>query len=190
MNTKVDEALVEAIQPDSLICAIGATPIVPNIPGIDDPRVIYCSELAKLTPNVGQRVVIIGGGLVGAETAIHFRQEDKHVTLLEARDDIAIDANAFHKMGLDIELRDSINLHVNSRVEAITEEGVVAVDTSGQQHVFPADTIFCAVGMKSRADEREALRRSIIDFWPIGDCVRPGKAAAAIHHGHYAGIDI
>lgn len=190
LNTKVDPALVESIQPDSLICAIGAQPITPNIPGIDDPRVINCKELAEDTPNVGQRVVVIGAGLVGAETAIHFRRENKQVTLIEARDDFAIDSNIFHKMALNIELRDGIDLHLNTKVEAITKEGVVAVDSTGQQHVFAADTIFCAVGMHSLSDEREALRRSIMDFWPIGDCVQPGKVAAAVHHGYYAGIDI
>ncbi|CAG9000251.1 MAG: NADH oxidase [Candidatus Celerinatantimonas neptuna] len=190
LNTKVDPALVESIQPDSLVCAIGAQPITPNIPGIDDKRVINCKELAEDTPNIGQRIVIIGAGLVGAETAIHFRRENKQVTLIEARDDFAIDSNIFHKMALNIELRDGIDLHLNTKVEAITREGVVATDSTGKQQVFDADTIFCAVGMRSLADEREALRRSILNFWPIGDCVRPGKVAAAVHHGYYAGIDI
>lgn len=190
LNTKVDNALVEAINPDSLICAIGATPIHPNIPGIDDPRVVYCTELAKDVPEVGEKVVIIGAGLVGSESAIHFKREHKQVTLIEARDDFAVDSNVFHKMGLNIELREGIEVHLGTKVEAITAEGVVAVDQHGQRHVFPADTIFCSVGMRSREDEREALRQSILDFTPIGDCVRPGKVAAAVHHGHYAAMDL
>ncbi|MFM2482428.1 FAD-dependent oxidoreductase [Celerinatantimonas sp. YJH-8] len=190
LNTPVDPTLVDAIQPDALICAIGATPIHPNIPGIDDPRVVYCSELAKETPNIGENVVIIGAGLVGSETAIHFKREHKKVTLLEARDDFAIDANVFHKMGLNIELREGIDVHLSTKVKAITAEGVIAEDSQGHQLTFPADTIFCSVGMKSRAQEREQLRETVLDFWPIGDCVRPGKVASAVHHGHYASIDI
>ncbi|MZI95726.1 FAD-dependent oxidoreductase [Vibrio sp. CAIM 722] len=190
MNTKVDNALVEEINPDSLICAIGATPIKPNIPGIDDPRVVNCTELAKDVPNIGQNVVIIGAGLVGTESAIHFRREHKNVTLIEARDDFAIDSNVFHKMGLNIELRDHIDVHVGTKVEAITAEGVVAINKQGERLVFPADTIFCSVGMKSREIEREELRQSILDFIPVGDCVRPGKVASAVHHGHYAAMDI
>lgn len=190
LNTRVDQALVDQIAPDSLICAIGATPIVPPIPGIDDKRVIYCTDLEKDDLDVGERVVIIGAGLVGSETAIHFKRDNKQVTLIEARDDFAVDSNAFHKMALNIELRDGIDVHLGTKVEAITEEGVVAIDSNGQRLVFPADTIFCSVGMRSRADEREQLRGSILDFWPVGDCVRPGKVASAVHHGHYAALDI
>jgi len=190
MNTKVDSDLVNEIHPDSLICAIGSTPIKPNISGIEDKRVVYCTELAKETPNIGNNVVIIGAGLVGTETAIHFKRENKNVTLIEVRDDFAVDANIFHKMALNIELREGIDVHLSTKVEAITKEGVVSIDNNGQRHVFPADTIFCSVGMRSRENEREALRNSILDFWPIGDCVRPGKVASAVHHGHYAAIDI
>ncbi|SHO54602.1 NAD(P)/FAD-dependent oxidoreductase [Vibrio quintilis] len=189
-NTKVDPQLVDTIAPDSLVCAIGAVPITPGIPGIDDPRVIYCTDMENEDLETGQRVVIIGAGLVGSETAVHFKRENKQVTLIEARDDFAVDANVFHKMALNIELREGIDVHLNTRVEAITPEGVVAIDQSGQKHVFPADTIFCAAGMRSLAEEREQLRESIIDFRPVGDCVQVGKVSAAVHHGHYAGIDI
>lgn len=190
LNTKVTKELVEELQPDSVICAIGADPIVPDIAGIDDKRVILCSELSKEDPKIGKRVVIMGGGLVGAETAVHFRREGKDVTLLELRDDFAIDANAFQKMALNIEMRNGIDVRCGMRVTAITKEGVVAVDKNGAETVFPADTIFCAVGMKSRSNEVLDLSDSVFEFVPIGDCVKPGKAQTAIHHGYYAALDL
>jgi len=190
LNTKVTKDLAETINPDVLICAIGASPTVPNIPGIDDERIVFCNELAKEAPNIGQKVVIIGAGLVGSETAVHFRREGKEVTLLEMRNDFAIDANMFQKMALNIELRDNIDLHLNTTVKAITKEGVVAVDADGKETTYPADTIFCAVGMKSHTDEVEALRDVAMEFIPVGDCVCPGKVQTAIHHGYYAALDI
>jgi 2,4-dienoyl-CoA reductase-like NADH-dependent reductase (Old Yellow Enzyme family)/thioredoxin reductase len=190
LNTRVDPTLVDSVQPDTLICAIGAKPIVPNIPGIDDPRVIFCTDLADEALEIGERIVIIGAGLVGSETAVHFKRKNRQVTLLEARDDFAIDANVFHKMGLQIELREWIDVHLNTHVQAITSEGVVAVDAAGQKQIFPADTIFCAVGMRALAEERERLRESILDFRPIGDCVQVGKVRTAVHHGYYAGVDL
>ncbi|URZ14403.1 FAD-dependent oxidoreductase [Clostridium felsineum] len=190
LNTKVDEKLVDEINPDSLICAIGAYPIVPRIPGIEDERVVFCDELAKDKPKIGNKVVIIGAGLVGSESAIHFKRENKEVTLIEARGDYAIDANPFHKMGLTRELREGVDVRVSTSVKAITKEGVVAVDKAGNEIVFPADTILCAVGMRSRADEVKALRDKVMEFRAIGDCVRPGKAMTAVHHGHYAALDL
>lgn len=81
----------------------GAKTIVPKIPCIDSPKVVFCNELKKGNPNIGQKVVIIGAGLVGTESAIHFMKQDKDVTLLETRNDFAIDANMFHKVALGIE---------------------------------------------------------------------------------------
>lgn len=190
LNTKVDPKLVAEIKPDSLICAIGADPIIPNIPGIDDQRVLFCSDLAQENLTIGNQVVIIGAGLVGSESAIHFLRENKDVTLIEAQDDFAMDANPFHKMGLARELQKGVQMKLGLTVKAITAAGVVAVDKDNNEQLFPADTILCAVGMRSHSDELEALRDSIIEFWPIGDCVRPGKVLTAVHHGHYAALDL
>ncbi|AWW25862.1 FAD-dependent oxidoreductase [Acetobacterium sp. KB-1] len=190
LNTRVDAKLVDEIKPDALICALGSDPLVLDIPGIDDERVIYAAELAKENPNIGQKVVVIGAGLVGCESAIHFLREKKDVTLIECRDDFAVDANAFHKMALNINLRDGADIRLNTTVKAITKAGVVAVDQDGNEVVFPADTIFCAAGMKSKSEDVEALRGSVMEFWPIGDCVKPGKVQTAIQHGYYAALDL
>lgn len=188
MNTKVTPELVAEIQPDALICAIGATPIKPPFEGIDDNRVIFANDLHRDDLEIGERVVIIGGGLVGTESAIDFRNKGKKVTILEMKDDFASDANMFHKMGLNIQVRNGIDMRTGVKVLKITEEGVVAADKDNNEMVFPADTILCAVGMRSRSDEVEALRDTVIDFIPLGDCYRPGQAVAAIHHGYYAGL--
>ena len=190
MNTKVDAALVEKIAPDSLICAIGATPIKPPLEGIEDERVIYATDLQRDDLAIGDRVVIIGGGLVGTESAVEFKNRGKKVAVIEMQNDYAIDANMFHKMALGIQVRDGIDMHVSTKVKAITKEGVVAVDKDGNEMVFPADTILCAVGLKSRSAEVEALRDMVTEFVPIGDCVTVGQARTAIHHGYYAGLDL
>lgn len=193
LNTKVDADFIEKTNPDALICAIGAKPIIPSIPGIDNENVVFCTELAKETPKIGNKVVIIGAGLVGTESAVHFLRENKDVTLIEARDDFAIDAPLFHKIGLAIELRkydSQFDLMLNTKVKAVTNEGVVAISKDGDELTIPAETVFCAVGMQSRSSEVEALSQSIIEFRAIGDCVRPGKAKTAIHHGYYAGLDL
>jgi len=185
MNTRVTPELVDDIKPDSLICAIGATPIKPPIPGIDDKRVIFATDLQRDNLEIGQRVVIIGGGLVGTESAIEFMNRGKSVTVIEMMDDYAIDANIFHKMAFGIQIRNGIDMRVGTTVTAITEEGVVATDKDGKEFVFPADTILCVVGMKSRTPETEALRSKVNEFLPIGDCVVVGSAVAAIHNDRF-----
>lgn len=190
LNTKVTPELVAQINPNALICAIGATPIKPRIEGIDDERVIFATDLQRDDLQIGNRVVIIGGGLVGIESAIDFRSKGKEVTVLEMKDDFASDANMFHKMGLNIQVRNGINVKTSTQVVKITQEGVVAKDCDGKEMVFPADTILCAAGMRSRSDEVEALRDTVTEFIPLGDCYRPGQAVQAIHHGYYAALDL
>ena len=190
LHTKVDAQLVDEMKPDSLICAIGATPVKPPFPGIEDERVLFATDLMKDNVEIGQRVVIIGGGLVGSEAAVDFRNRGKDVTVIEMRDDFAVDANMFHKMGLSIQARNGIDMRLSTKVKEITKDGVVAEDADGNVATFPADTILCVVGMKSRSAEVAALRDKVNEFIPIGDCVAVGQAVTAIHHGYYAGLDL
>jgi len=188
MNTKVTPELVAEVQPDTLICAIGATPIKPPFEGIDDERVIFATDLQRDDIKYGDSIVIIGGGLVGTESAVEFRNRGMKVTVIEMRDDYAVDANMFHKMALGIQVRDGIDMRTSTKVKKITKEGVVAEDKDGNELVFPADNILCAVGLKSRSEELEALRDTVTEFIPLGDCVKVDQARTAIHHGYFAGL--
>lgn len=190
LNTKVDSALVEEVKPDAVICAIGADPMVPPISGIDDKRVIFCTDLEKGNLEIGGKVVIIGAGLVGSESAVHFLHMGKEVTLIEMRDNYAIDANPFHRAGLTRELTGKANILLSTKVKAITAEGVVVEDKDGNESVCPADTILCAVGMRALQDDVMAIQSNVMNFRAIGDCVRPGTAMTAIHHGYYAALDL
>jgi len=190
LNTPVTPVLVEEINPDALICAIGAKPIVPAIPGIDGKNVIFCCDLGRDDLEVGERVVVIGAGLVGSESAVHFVHRGKKVTLLEAMGDFAIDSNPFHKMALGKEFEKGVDLKLCTKATEITAEGVKAIGPDGDVVLYPADTVFCAVGMKGNSDAVEALRGIVFDFRSVGDCVKPGKAQNAVHGGYYAAMDL
>ena len=69
---------------DVVILATGSTPIMPRVPGINDPKVVGCMDAFAHPEKVGQRVVVIGGGLVGCEMALDYAQEGKEVTVVEA----------------------------------------------------------------------------------------------------------
>ena len=135
-------------------------------------------------------MVIIGAGLVGSETAVHFLREGKEVTLLEMTGDFAPDANPFQKMSLGGEFSKGVNLKLNTKAKTVTKDGVIAVGSDGKETLYPADTIFCSVGMKSHAAEAETLRNTVLEFRSIGDCVKPGKAIEAVHGGYYAALDL
>ena len=69
---------------DVIILAAGSVPVMPKVPGIDDKKVIGCMEAFAHPEKVGQKVMVIGGGLVGCEMALEYAQDGKEVTVVEA----------------------------------------------------------------------------------------------------------
>lgn len=191
LNTPVNAQLAGEISPDAIIVAVGAQPIVPPIPGMDDPRVVFVDELRKENPSFGDRVVILGGGLVGCETAIWLRQQGKAVTVVEMRDTFAGDAPIFHKIGVRLQMEElGVDLRLNTAAVAITEEGLKARSSAGEEFVFPADTILCAAGMRARHSVVEELMCAAPEVYPIGDCVRAGQVFWAVSGGYFAALDL
>ena len=188
-NTLVTRQWAEEFHPDVLICAVGAEPIIPPLPGIGLPHVRFLQELRRQTPRFGKRVVILGGGLVGCETAVHLVQQGHEVTVVEMRDDFAADATLWHKQAIRTQLQGKADLRLNTRAKAITEEGVVA-ECGGEELILPADTVFCAVGLRPRHSVREELRQAAPLFLPIGDCMQPGQMFHALSQGHFTGRDL
>lgn len=190
LNTKVDRAWAEKFQPDAVIAAVGATHVVPPIPGIDNPKVKFLPELEKKKPDFGKRVVILGGGLVGSETAVYLHDLGHDVTVVEMMDTYAPDATLWHRQAISIKFRQGINLRLSTRAVAINDTGVVVADNDGREETIPADTVFCAVGLRSRTDELNELRYVVPKFYSVGDGEQPGQVFQAVSGGHFAAIDI
>ncbi len=202
LNTRVTREWAEKFNPDAIICAVGARPIVPKIEGIDLPNVKFIDELRKEKPDFGKRVVIMGGGLVGCETAVHLMLEGHEVTVVEMQDSYAKDATIWHRQALRQQLSKGVKVLLNTKAVKVTEEGLMverkipASDKNacpGNEYVnelIPADTVFCAVGLTPRTDVREELWGITPYFYPIGDCVQPAQMFQALSQGHYAGRDV
>ncbi len=87
INVKYGEAvtpgLVEKEHPDTVIIATGSSPIIPKIPGVENPNVVTCIDGFLGKKQIGETVVVIGGGLEGCEMAAWLSQKGKTVTLIE-----------------------------------------------------------------------------------------------------------
>lgn len=186
LNTEVTPEFVRDFAPDALIIAVGSEPIVPPIPGIE--RAIVADDLSDV--QYGQRrVAIIGGGLVGCETAVHLAREGHDVTVIEMGNDICIDANPRHRPLLIAELRKSVNCMTAARAVLVNDEGVVC-ETEDGETLIPADTVICAAGRRASRETALALRDTAPYVDEIGDCVKPANVARAVFRGHFAALDI
>ena len=98
---------------------------------------------------VRMEVVLIGGGLIGCEVALHLAELDKEVTILEISDKLARDANMFHRPTMFEcmeKKKDKIHSILNASTTAIKKNGVVYNDASGNEQFVEADTMLYAVG--------------------------------------------
>lgn len=192
-GTKATVELLDAGCFDNVICAVGAEAIVPPIPGMDDARVIKGTDMFDEGKQIGDKVVIIGGGLVGSEAALHLAREGRQVTVIEMLDDIAVDSTPAHRRAMKVQMSLVNNppaLHTSTKCLAILPEGVSAENRHGQNILFEADTIIVAVGMRSKAAEAESLRPVAAEYRQIGDAVKPAKVLEAVRAGYDAAVTL
>jgi 2,4-dienoyl-CoA reductase-like NADH-dependent reductase (Old Yellow Enzyme family)/thioredoxin reductase len=190
LNTEVTPKLAEKLAPDVLIVAVGASPVVPPIPGIDGSNVILASDLYTRRDAVGQKVVVLGGGLVGCETAVHLAQEGKDVTVVEMLPDVCLDANGRHRPLLVAELQKSVACRPGLKAVRVLKDALVTVDKDGNEITFKADTIILAAGQRPLRTVADTLRDSAPEVVELGDVVKPAQVTQAVFRGHFAALDI
>ncbi|MCG6929237.1 MAG: FAD-dependent oxidoreductase [Desulfofustis sp.] len=188
LNTPATRGLAERLKPGVIIAALGAESIIPDIPGIDGENVLFLKDLRTGHSGFGDSVVILGGGLVGCELAIHLNRQGKKVTVIEMTDDWARDAPKLHKDAMDVELRKGVTIRLNTRGLAITDRGLVCEGGDKQPELVEADTVFCAVGMRSRSSEH--LRDLAPIFKIVGDGRVPRQMFEATSGGYWAAVDL
>ena len=181
------QATPEAIlkmNPEVVFIATGGTPLIPDIPGIEKSKVVTAVDLLLGRKEAGETVVMVGGGLVGCETALHLAQKGRKLTIVETLDDIARDMCAPNRMHLLQLLKDEkVDILTESNVLEIKDEGVVIADKSGKRSILSADTVVLALGLKSSDQLSETIRDKVPEVYAIGDCVEPRKVTNAIWEG-------
>lgn len=187
LNTRVDKAVVDEIQPDVLIIAVGSEPFAIPVPGHDGKNVIFGAYITPET-KIGKKVVIIGGGFIGVEEAIALSHDGHEVTILEMLPELAKEAGPMYKIGLFRQLKESENITqaLGMRCTKINEQGVYATDSDGKEVFFPCDTVIMAAGMRSRSAEVDALRPLVREYYVVGDAGKPGKIMNATRDAYDA----
>jgi flavanone/flavanol-cleaving reductase len=191
LNTDVTQEIVEREAPDVLVLAVGAAPIVPPLPGIHSPKVVLANNLSDEGIAVGKKVVILGGGLVGCESAVHLSQKGKDVTVVEMMNEVAVDANVRQRPIL-LDMLAKLRVRVETRMKGvkITDRGLVCTDETGKEHLFEADTVVCSVGQYALREVVNGLLDAAPEVVQVGDCIKPQKVTEALYRGYHAGLDI
>ena len=190
LNTPATPELLEQLAPDALILAVGSSPIVPPLPGIDGDNVVVVNDYYLKKEKVADTVVVLGGGLAGCECAVHLGMEGKQVHLVEMRDSLAVDCNIRHRPILMQQVDKYTTVHTGLQGLRVTEDGLVCKDGEGKEVLIPGKTVICAVGQRSNRDTVNELRGCAPFVREIGDCARVSNITNAVYQGYHAALDI
>jgi NADPH-dependent 2,4-dienoyl-CoA reductase/sulfur reductase-like enzyme len=193
LNKTVTPVLVEETNPDVVIVATGAVPIIPEIPGVDRKNVVTTHDILSGKINgLGDKLVVIGGGMVGCETAEFLAEQGKKVTITSRREEIATDVGIVRKPYLMQRLSNyGVEIIPSTWVEEIAEYGIIAKDKNGQKkNVGVFDTIVLSWGVKSFNEIAKQIEGKVSKVYVIGDALEPHTALEAIAEGARVGREI
>lgn len=190
LKKEVTPHLIQRISPDTLIVAIGAFPIRPDLLGASNPNVITAAEaLSNIDEVRGENVAVIGGGTVGCETALYLAQYGKKVTIVESLDELmALEEVKYNTVLLkDMLEKAGVKVYTRSKPTEIDLESVKITDFKGNTQELSADVVVLAVGLKSNTAAVEKLRASCSESYAVGDCVMPRRIFEAVQEGDRIG---
>ncbi len=186
LNTEADEDMIRELCPDALIVAVGASPATPPIPGIQNENVISFYTAIEEEESIGQDVVVIGGGTIGAEIALELAElRQKKVTILEMTDSIAAQGNMLYRIALrqKMEKVSTLKTMLRTSCKEILGDGVIARTEDGQEQFIKADTVIVATGVRANKTLADSFYGIVPETFVIGDCKQPRKIMEATLEG-------
>ncbi len=215
LNTEVKAGTVRRKHPDAVVVATGAEPLRYNLPGIDRDNVFSAEDVLRGKAEMGERVVVIGGGGVGIETALYvgkqgtltaesaaflasggamtaerameLTKQGKRVTILETLGRIGPDLGVTTSASLRYHLRlMGVEVVIRAQALKITGEGVV-YRRDGEEMLAKADTVVIACGSKPKDELVGELHGVVPEVYGIGDCTSPRTVSEAIEEAALAG---
>jgi 2,4-dienoyl-CoA reductase (NADPH2) len=194
LNQEVTLEMVEEKKPDAVVVATGAVQSIPgDVPGIRSKNVVLAADVLAGKVDVGQKVVVVGGRLVGLSAAVFLAEKRKQVSVV-TRGKIGRGIIQTSKLALMEELiKYRVCTYPEATLDSIVDEGVNIVWDTGETAVrggdryeilfLQADTVVLAMGSKSERKLGEQLSGFIREVYMIGDCEEPRDILAAIHEG-------
>lgn len=181
---------IEGIHPDEVILATGSIPFTPPIKGIEK-TISSWDILGEIEQVRDKKVVVIGGGLVGAETALYLTEKGNRVTIIEMADEIVKDIETTSRKRLLSSLKDAkVRIMTNTKVNKITSSSVTVV-TGNKEKQVKADIVVTAVGNKSVGQELyDEIKNLGFHISRIGDAKQVGKIIDAVSDGYEISMEL
>ncbi len=192
MNTALTAQMVKDQKPDAVIVATGSTPASMKISGLDQSFVTTAQEVLDGTASLGVTCAVIGGGMIGCETANHLAHHGRKPTIIEMLCDLAGEEPLAIKAVLFKSLKDKeVPIYCNSTVTGITADGLVEIVQGGEKKTLGSfDNVVLAGGMKPVNNLVAELAGSATDVRTVGDAASVRTVYEALEEGYEAGLNI
>lgn len=192
MNKEVTLDLVKEENPDTVVVATGSKTLILPIPGIDNEAIIHGSDLLDGKKAAGKKVLVVGGGMVGCETAAFLGEQEHEVTVIEFRDTVGADVIHEHRVYLmeDFE-KYGIKEITSAKVCQFYEDGVTYESPDGVKHdVRGFDSVVLSMGFRNYNPFAEQLEELGKETYVIGDATRARRALDATQEAYEAAVKI
>lgn len=186
-----NSTLLEKGKPDAIIIATGAKPYFPPIDGIKDSKAISVEEALSDPMRLAKKVLVIGGGGIGAEVADHLSEKGKEVTLIEMREGIALDLVGHLQHFLNKRLREKgVRILTSTKAIRFEKEGVWVEDPQGTKRLEGFDSIVIALGSTPNDELVESLKGKVSEVYVVGDASKPREVMEALVEGEEVALKI
>jgi 2-enoate reductase len=192
-NCTVTPSLIREKAPDVLVIATGAEPFLPAIPGIDRNNVLHATEvLINAHHYENRKVVIIGGGDVGCETAVLIARRDNDVSIVEMLPALMETEEIKHNTVIleQLILEAGVKVYTSSTVTEITDNAVLIRRSEKEILDIQADLVVLATGYAPAVSSVMELQKACRTTYVLGDCIQPGRLRNAISEGYRIGLHI
>jgi len=193
LHSEAGRETIEEEKPDALVLALGATPRLPDIPGARGQNVVFAEEVLAGLNSVSGSVLVVGGGIVGCETAEFLLEQGKgvtQVTVLEMLDRMANDVSPTYRPFFLARLKKTgIKMITSARVEEITEKGVRVSQVDGSTWI-EGNAGVLAWGYMANRQLVQELKGIVPEVHVAGDCITPRMIKEAMEEGFLVGCKI
>jgi 2-enoate reductase len=190
MNTEVTTELIEENDPDAVIIATGSINATCNIPGAEDSNIIYATDVLLGRKEAGQKVAVIGGGMLGLELALWLAKKGKEVTIIEKLPEVGVDGIMGSKeMIIDLLYSNNVKIITNKEVAGISDGEIELVDslTKKKTSISSIEDVIISTGLVKNDGLYEEIYKKYpqLDVYKAGDCKEPRKILNAIWEGYH-----
>ena len=188
-NQTLTNEILEQEKPDTVVVATGGTPFIPPIKGLE--KYVTASDVLLGKSEVGKNVLIIGGGLVGAETAEYLGYHGTKVTLVEMMDTIAKDGeihpNRFLMNNLD---KYGVKIYTSCNTEEINGSSVKLSTPTEKIVLNDVDDIIIAAGFRPNTETTEVLKNYNGEVVSVGDANKVKNGLHNLREAYLVGLSI